>query len=936
MSAKEVEIVERLAKRVITLAVKMIDDANHHPDEQEGDPKVGGHPAACASCAHVLSVLHFLVCEPFDTFCVKPHGSPVDHSINFLLGLFRQPFGRRWLSLEESQGAMGRLRRFSFEGEPVFQSYHAESDPDSHNYLPSGTVGIPPVVSMYTALAYRFAKDHGHEVPQGAHHWSLLGDSEFREGSLHEAMPEAAERELFDMTWIVDYNRQNLDGVRIPNTERMQGTDADRMERVVRANGWECLQIRHGRKRLKLFEQKGGDKLREVLEHGLTDYEFQSLLQKRDGASTRERLVHHERAVEAVLAKKSDAEVQAIFEDLGGHDVQVLAENLRKARAMPAPTLVVAHTIKGWGLSSFAVPSNHSTLPGPQEVEQLVLSDGMTMEKPYQRFPEGSPEQDFLDRRGSYLREGIEAQWSLADRNRERFRELLEKAGDLPQAMGIDLKFTPLAHTQYVWGQAAGRLTRIATETQKELTGNGEAKLSDEEKRWGPVARTFLTLAPDVGTSTSINPAMDEKIYGPPPEENFEQTLHLRDRRRPALTPTQQPTTRHIRFEIAEANCMSATGAFGKMGDHLGIPFFPVMTIYDFFVKRALDQLYYNLYWGSKFMVVGTPSGVTLSPEGAQHSWKSDFQMPNLLTWEPMYGVEVDWIVSETLRRHALGEDAGRTGVQLRCVTRGLPQKEMLARLRRHRRFKGDAGHLLHPAGMEMPGAMDETKVPPLSDGEILEAVRRDALAGGYHLVDWRGYAGFEPGDNVVNIVAMGAMGTEALKAADKLLEQGIYANVIVCTSADLLVGTLADADGYRHLRQTLGVNGTLYVTRRRTNGHTRYELETRADLVEAAASRIPVVSVADGEIGLLDNIGSIAGVRQIALGVRKASKSGRPIDVYRLHHIDGDSVTEAALKVLEESALEQVVVSPALLARLEEEGAVQRPPTGTPEQAKH
>ena len=112
------------------------------------------------------------------------------------------------------------------------------------------------------------------------------------------------------------------------------------------------------------------------------------------------------------------------------------------------------------------------------------------------------------------------------------------------------------------------------------------------------------------------------------------------------------------------------------MRDQIGIPFLPLMTIYDFFIKRAYDQLYYNLYWKSGFVVVGTPSGVTLSPEGAQHSWKSDIQMPNLITWEPFFAHEVDWILSESVRRHFAGTDQGRSGVLIRCVTKAIRQNE--------------------------------------------------------------------------------------------------------------------------------------------------------------------------------------------------------------------------------------------------------------------
>ncbi len=178
----------------------------------------------------------------------------------------------------------------------------------------------------------------------------------------------------------------------------------------------------------------------------------------------------------------------------------------------------------------------------------------------------------------------------------------------------------------------------------------------------------------------------------------------------------------------------------------------------------------------------------------------------------------------------------------------------------------------------------------------------------------------------MVHIVTMGALVTEALEASDLLLKKGIYANVLVCTSPDLLLGNQAHVDGYRHLKETLGVTGALHVTRKRQNGQVRYDLQTRADLVEAAAGRIPVVSVADGEVGMLDNLGSIVGTRHEALGTRKASKCGRPIDVYRLHHLDGESVAESAQQVLAETALEQVVVSRALLADVAGRGLVSAP----------
>lgn len=333
---------------------------------------------------------------------------------------------------------------------------------------------------------------------------------------------------------------------------------------------------------------------------------------------------------------------------------------------------------------------------------------------------------------------------------------------------------------------------------------------------------------------------------------------------------------------------MSAVGAFGKMGHYAGVPFFPIMTVYDFFIKRALDQLYYNLYWGSEFVILGTPSGVTLSSEGAQHSWKSDIQIPNLITWEPIFALEMDWILCESIRRHYADENEGRKGILIRAVTRGMEQKELLRRLRRHPRFRTHLGDL---------------ESEPLGDELILESARFDCLSGAYHLVDFRGQPDYEPGVNVVNMFCMGSLATEALAASDTLRTQGIYANVIAVSSPDLLLGILAAENDFEHLRQGLGLDADLHLS-------PTAPVDSRAELVTLAGRRVPVVSVHDGEAGLLDNIGSVLGVRQETLAVRHFSKCGRPDQVFKYQGIDAASVEAAVHKVLAATATESVVVS--------------------------
>ncbi len=929
MPSLDTALLSRIAERAFAQMVHMIWEANHRPDKRPGDPKVGGHPAACASSLHILGALHLVVREVADYVACKPHASPMDHAYHHLLQVFGREDGT-WLTPAEAKAAMSRLRKFPEPGaQDVFQSYHARADPDSFHFRPSGSVGIPPVASIYLALAHRYAQDHGKDVSRDAHFWSLIGDSEFREGSLLEAMPDCAERLLGNVTWIIDYNRQNLDGTRIPNEKGLHGRDCDRIQRPAEANGWNVIQVLHGSFREQLFARPGGDSLRELFERVLSDYEYQLALFKRDAFLCRTLIRQHSERAHRFIKELSDDEVLRAFTDLGGHDMRKMVDALRTAKLEPTqPCLVIAHTIKGWCLECFADPSNHSTLPTEEEVEAVLARHGLSRSDPYALFPRDSEEGAYLAARGEQFREGIARYRRIRREKREGARRAVEAAGGLPDSLEIDLSLFPMAHTQWMWGQIAAKLVRISTPApasgarpdERAGTGANVKPLTENEKRWASVAGFVLTLSPDVGTSTNIAPVLDKRVYGPKAEHQHEQAEFKA--RHPELMTFSDPWTRHIRFEIAEANCMSAAGSFGKMAHYTGNPSFPIMTVYDFFIKRALDQLYYNLYWGAEFVIMGTPSGVTLSFEGAQHSWKSDIQIPNLITWEPCFAIEMDWILSDAIKRHMLDTNDGRRGVLIRAVTRAVAQSLLLENLRRQARFKAElpAGAELVPAGSEPDGAgaLDEATLAPLPDAEILAAIRADVLRGAYALVDWRGYAGYEPGDNVVNVFAMGSVTTEALEASRQLAEHGIFANVFVISSPELLLGILGHKDDYRHLRENLGVTGDLHAV----DGAAGSE----AGLVTLAGRRIGCVAVCDGEAGLVDNIGSIVGVKQVTLAVRKFSKCGRPDEVYRYQEISAEAIVQAAGRVLSETALEDLRVSPLLLARLAGSGATKRP----------
>ncbi|MEI7973922.1 MAG: pyruvate dehydrogenase, partial [Bdellovibrio sp.] len=443
----EKRTLDNVARRAHYLATQMIFQANHREDKEKGDPKVGGHVSASASALHIMGALHLLVKTGFDHIANKPHASPTDHSYNYLLDLFLKPDLQK-LPLEDANQAMRTLRAFSKHGEAVFQSYHSAFDPDHHNFFPSGTVGIPPVKAGYLALAYRVAKDQGYDVPE-AHFWALMGDSEFREGSLFEAIPDFAERELGNLTWIVDYNRQSLDGHRIVNQKIMAGSDALRIERTLRANGWDVIQVQHGSKRMDLFLRPGGEQFKKFLEEELADYELQALLLVKDMKALKKGLIKAHPTLKKFLESVTDAELQAALHDFGGHDILTLAQAMLESKKNPRqPTLIIAHTIKGWGLRCAAQPGNHSALPSEDEMIELQKAQGV--KELFERFEQASSEAQFLKKRGDDLYADILQQHSLKKKNSEFFQNSVQQDGGLPDSLDIQLKMASYPHTQWM------------------------------------------------------------------------------------------------------------------------------------------------------------------------------------------------------------------------------------------------------------------------------------------------------------------------------------------------------------------------------------------------------------------------------------------------------------------------------------------------------
>jgi pyruvate dehydrogenase E1 component len=340
----------------------------HHANRIRPNPsglKVGGHQASCASMVSIMTSLWFTQLESGDRVSVKPHASPVLHSINYLLGRLDQ---KHLTTLREFGG---------------LQSYPSRSkDPDPVDYS-TGSVGIGGTAPIWGAITRRYVNTTLGDAGTGRQ-YSLVGDAELDEGAVWEAILDPSVQELGEIVWIVDMNRQSLDRV-VPNIA------AGRLETMFSAAGWQVITVRFGRLLEELFGRPGGAALRRrILD--MPNSEYQRLL-RCSAQELRARLPAEGDDADAIgelITGLDDHTLLRAISNLGGHDM----DSLRSAYAQiddTRPTIIIAYTIKGYGLPTQGHPQNHSSLLTDEQFTELSVSLGQDPAQPWRRFDHGSP-----------------------------------------------------------------------------------------------------------------------------------------------------------------------------------------------------------------------------------------------------------------------------------------------------------------------------------------------------------------------------------------------------------------------------------------------------------------------------------------------------------------------------------------------------------------
>jgi pyruvate dehydrogenase E1 component len=666
------------------------------------------------------------------------------------------------------------------------QSYPSRlKDPDTVDFS-TGSVGIGATAALWAAVAHRYVASQFPGAPAAGRFISLLGDAELDEGAIWEAVADPAVAQLGELLWVVDLNRQSLDRV-VPDIqiERLQG--------MFTAAGWQVVTLKWGRLISGLFLRPGGAELRARLET-MPNEEYQRMLRVRP-AEVADRIVGSNGSGElrALLSSIDPAELSAAIRDLGGHDLGLLVDTFRGLDSH-RPTIVFAYTIKGRGLPTEGHPNNHSALLTAAQMQTLAQDCGTDPARPWQRFDPGTP-----------------AGQLCAQRARQLHREPVtpSRPVTLPAALGHP-------HRKPVSTQAAlGRF------------------LADLAHDVPEAAARVVTCSPDVASSTNLGGWINKTgVWSVRDRHDWfaddsERVLRWREVR----------GGQHIELGIAEVNLVSLIGELGATWSRWGMRLIPVATLYDPFVSRALEPWSYGIYSGGQSILVGTPSGVTLAPEGGAHQSVTTpsigLEQPGCIAWEPAFAQDLEWCLLHAMDRVGV---PGGTSSYFRLSTRPVD-----------------------PALAGLP-----------AEPALAERRRQQAVAGGYRLP-----AGHRPEEEDVTLVGVGAIMPEVAAAAATLAAAGVNAGVVCLTSPDLVFRSFQQR-GRREAGSGGGIVGELF----------------------PASRPAPLVTVLDGHPHTLAFLAGVRGDRIRCLGVSEFGQSSSLDDAYRIHHIDTGSIVDAALTV--------------------------------------
>ncbi|OCC24354.1 transketolase [Croceicoccus estronivorus] len=607
-----ISALEHLDTQLLWLSSWMIHNANHIRPKRDG-LKVGGHQASCASITAIMAALYFHALRPQDKVSVKPHAGPILHAIHYLLG-------------NQSRDLMERFR-----GLGGVQSYPSRTKDRIPVDFSTGSVGLGVAVTAFTSLVQDYLISHGQvKVEDSGRMIALMGDAELDEGNIYECLIEGYKHDLRNCWWIVDYNRQSLDA-----------TTADRMFRrfddIFETCGWRVVTLKYGKRQREAFKKPGGQALEGWID-SCPNADFAALTYQ-GGPAWRARL-HADLGAKAQTRKLIDSYddegLARLMTNLGGHCVETLIDAFDAAQD-EVPTLFIAYTVKGHGLPLAGHKDNHSGMMNPSQMEQFRAGLGIAEGQEWEKW--------------AGLGDNVAA-------DLQTFIEASPIACSRPEAQAPTVAVPP-------------RLP-VPDGTEQSTQAAFGRILLDLAKSGEEMADRIVTTAPDVTQTTNLGGFVNQR--------GLFRRQELADVFHNAKIPSaqrwsQHAAGQHIELGIAENNFFIALTSLGLAAPHFGTRLLPVGTVYDPFIARGLDALNYGCYSDARFLLVGTPSGISLAAEGGAHQSINTpligMGQPNLAYFEPAFADELAAMMRWAFE-HMQKPDG--SSVYLRLTTRAISQ----------------------------------------------------------------------------------------------------------------------------------------------------------------------------------------------------------------------------------------------------------------------
>ena len=606
-------LIETLDTRLRWLASWTIHNANHLRENRDG-LKVGGHQASCASISTIMAALYFHALRPNDKVAVKPHAGPVLHALHYLLG----------------NQSLDQLQRF--RGLGGAQSYPSRTKDKIPVDFSTGSVGLGVAITLFASLVQDYLIAHGELAEADAGRMiALMGDAELDEGNIYEALIEGYKHDVRNCWWIIDYNRQSLDA-----------TTADRMFRrfddIFETCGWRVLTLKYGKRQLAAFGKPGGTALQDWIDT-CPNADFAALTYQ-GGAAWRERLARDiggKRNVAKLLDGYDDAALATLMTNLGGHCAQTLIEAFDAAQD-DRPTVFIAYTIKGFGLPFAGHKDNHAGLMNPAQIEGLRDELGIVPGAEWDPFG------------------GLGGNVAQALKDFIAHSALAPKAAPAVKPVPVPDRLPVPEGPEQSTQAAFGRI------------------LFELSKSGHPLADRIVTTSPDVTVSTNLGAFVNQR--------GLFRRQELKDVFAGAKIPSAQKWAgheagQHVELGIAEHNLFLMLAALGLSAPLFGTRLLPIGTVYDPFIARGLDALNYGCYQDARFLLVATPAGVTLGPEGGAHQSINSpligIGQPGLTYFEPAFADELALLMRWSFQ-HMQAADGG--SVYLRLTTRAIEQRQ--------------------------------------------------------------------------------------------------------------------------------------------------------------------------------------------------------------------------------------------------------------------